>query len=131
RENEGCVNREVRRERKKRDQRRRQNIASPHGLKAENLFCCVYNTLYRVRNTVFDNCIMGNLKQDLSHDEPCHPRAKNSFDEAKCQAQIDALYECCNAFYQERGDQASTVSCPKANLLRLKMKQRAQAAGKQ
>ncbi|OQE07828.1 hypothetical protein PENVUL_c012G01773 [Penicillium vulpinum] len=59
------------------------------------------------------------------------PSKKNSFDEAKCQAQIDALYECCNAFYQERGDQASTVSCPKANLLRLKMKQRAQAAGKQ
>ncbi|KAJ5154902.1 uncharacterized protein N7500_010341 [Penicillium coprophilum] len=81
---------------------------------------------------------MDNLKQDLSHDQPCHPRAcaiqdclqKNSFDESKCQAQIDALYECCNAFYQERGDQASTVSCPKANLLRLKMRQRAQAAEK-
>jgi hypothetical protein len=56
---------------------------------------------------------------------------KNSFNEDKCQAQIDALYECCNAFYQEQGDQASTLSCPKANLLRLKMKQRAQAAEKQ
>lgn len=53
---------------------------------------------------------------------------KNSYNEDKCQAQIDALYECCNAFYQERGDQASTVSCPKATLLRLKMKQRAEAA---
>lgn len=58
--------------------------------------------------------------------------------------QIDALYECCNAFYKKNGDDASTVSCPKANLLRysscqrgahcsrltlparLKMKQRAQ-----
>ena len=55
---------------------------------------------------------------------------KNAYKEEKCQAQIDALYECCNAFYQERGDQASTVSCPKAQLLRLKMKQRAQAAEK-
>ncbi|CRL22155.1 MTCP1 [Penicillium camemberti] len=83
---------------------------------------------------------MGNLKQDLSHEQPCKPRAvcvppdclqKNSFNEDKCQAQIDALYECCNAFYQVQGDQASTLSCPKANLLRLKMKQRAQAAEKQ
>jgi hypothetical protein len=32
--------------------------------------------------------------------------------------QIDALYECCNLFYQKNGDDASTVSCPKANLLR-------------
>ncbi|KAJ5127167.1 hypothetical protein N7448_007946 [Penicillium atrosanguineum] len=79
---------------------------------------------------------MGNLKQDLSHETPCHPRAcaiqdcltKNGYNEAKCQAQIDALYECCNAFYQERGDHASVVSCPKAGLLRLKMKQRAEAA---
>jgi hypothetical protein len=31
---------------------------------------------------------------------------------------VDALYECCNAFYKENGDSASTVSCPKANLLR-------------
>ncbi|KAJ5731871.1 hypothetical protein N7493_003352 [Penicillium malachiteum] len=52
---------------------------------------------------------------------------KNSYKEEKCQAQIDALYECCNAFYQEQGDQASVVSCPKAQLLRLKMKQRAEA----
>lgn len=51
---------------------------------------------------------------------------KNSFNEDKCQAQIDALYECCNAFYQERGEQGQTPSCPKASLLRLKMKQRAQ-----
>ncbi|KAJ5166829.1 uncharacterized protein N7482_005610 [Penicillium canariense] len=78
---------------------------------------------------------MGNLKEDLSHDPPCHPRAcaiqdcliKNSYQEEKCKAQIDALYECCNAFYQQQGDQASTVSCPKANLLRLKMRQQAQA----
>ncbi|KAI4742846.1 hypothetical protein E4T50_06756 [Aureobasidium sp. EXF-12298] len=69
---------------------------------------------------------------------------KNGFDESKCQkqvrfgisihaanydtdrTQIDALYECCNAFYEKNGDSASTLSCPKAGLLRLKMKQRAQ-----
>ena len=55
---------------------------------------------------------------------------KNGYNEAKCQAQIDALYECCNAFYQANGDDAKTVSCPKAGLLRLKMKQRAQEASK-
>lgn len=52
--------------------------------------------------------------------------AKNSFNEDKCRAEVDALYDCCNAFYDKNGDQASTVSCPKANLLRLKMRQRAQ-----
>ncbi|KAL1586910.1 hypothetical protein WHR41_04213 [Cladosporium halotolerans] len=74
------------------------------------------------------------LEQDLKCDPPCHPRAcaiqdciqKNNFNEAKCQKQIDALYECCNLFYQRKGDEASVVSCPKASLLRLKMRQRAQ-----
>lgn len=32
--------------------------------------------------------------------------------------QIDALYECCNAFYQKQGEDASTVSCPKFSLLK-------------
>lgn len=31
---------------------------------------------------------------------------------------IDALYECCNAFYKNSGDDATTVSCPKPDLLR-------------
>ncbi|KAH8697332.1 hypothetical protein BGW36DRAFT_378464 [Talaromyces proteolyticus] len=80
---------------------------------------------------------MGQLQEDLAHDPPCHPRAcaiqaclsKNSYKEEKCQAQIDALYECCNAFYKEHGDDAKTASCPKASLLRIKMKQRGQASG--
>ncbi|KAE9974033.1 hypothetical protein BLS_003304 [Venturia inaequalis] len=54
---------------------------------------------------------------------------KNNYNEARCQKQIDALYECCDAFYKQQGDDASVVSCPKVSLLRLKMKQRAQ--GKQ
>ncbi|KAF4300709.1 tRNA-dihydrouridine synthase [Botryosphaeria dothidea] len=51
---------------------------------------------------------------------------KSGYKEEKCQRQIDALYECCNAFYQRNGDDASCVSCPKANLLRLKIKQRSE-----
>ncbi|KZF26322.1 DUF1903-domain-containing protein [Xylona heveae TC161] len=62
----------------------------------------------------------------------CHPQAcaiqdclsKSNYNEDKCKRQIDALYECCNTFYQQHGDNASSVSCPKAGLLRLKMKQR-------
>ncbi|KAF2744222.1 DUF1903-domain-containing protein [Sporormia fimetaria CBS 119925] len=89
------------------------------------------------------------LKEDLQTDPACHPRAcaiqselycrfnfkpldlqpdcllKNNYNEDKCRKEVDALYECCNAFYEKNGDQASVVSCPKASLLRLKMKQRA------
>ncbi|KAH9845517.1 DUF1903-domain-containing protein, partial [Teratosphaeria destructans] len=76
----------------------------------------------------------GELEKDLKTDPPCHPRAcaiqeciqKNNYNEEKCQKQIDALYECCKLFYQRNGDDASCVSCPKPNLLRLKMKQRAE-----
>ncbi|EME49552.1 hypothetical protein DOTSEDRAFT_68361 [Dothistroma septosporum NZE10] len=74
-------------------------------------------------------------KGGLQSDPPCHPQAcaiqsciqKNNYTEERCQAQIDALYACCNLFYKANGDDASTVSCPKANLLRLKMKQRSDA----
>ncbi|KAI0846928.1 DUF1903-domain-containing protein [Daldinia vernicosa] len=72
------------------------------------------------------------LKEDLESNPPCHPRAcaiqdclgKNDYDEAKCSRYIDALYECCDAFYKKHGDNATSPSCPKPNLLRLKMKQR-------
>ncbi|KAF2435080.1 DUF1903-domain-containing protein [Tothia fuscella] len=78
------------------------------------------------------------LEQDLKTDPPCHPRAcaiqdclqKSNYKEERCQKEVDALYECCNAFYQKNGDDASTVSCPKASLLRLKMKQRAVSSKK-
>ncbi|OQV04298.1 hypothetical protein CLAIMM_09204 [Cladophialophora immunda] len=77
---------------------------------------------------------MGRLEDDLKTDPPCHPRAcaiqdclqKNNYKEEKCQSAIDALYECCNAFYKDQGDDASTTSCPKPKLLRLKMEQRGQ-----
>ncbi|KAI0594981.1 hypothetical protein F4775DRAFT_571530 [Biscogniauxia sp. FL1348] len=78
------------------------------------------------------------LKEDLAAKPPCHPRAcaiqdcltKNGYKEAKCSHLIDALYECCDAFYKQNGDDASTVSCPKPSLLRLKLKQRQEEKGR-
>ncbi|KAI1076731.1 DUF1903-domain-containing protein [Whalleya microplaca] len=72
------------------------------------------------------------LKEDLEAKPACHPRAcaiqdclgRNNYNESKCSHLIDALYECCDAFYRKHGDDATSASCPKANLLRLKMKQR-------
>ncbi|CAK7231149.1 Cx9C motif-containing protein 4, mitochondrial [Sporothrix bragantina] len=72
------------------------------------------------------------LETDLATDPPCHPRAcaiqdcltKNGYNQDKCENLIDALYECCQAFYSRNGDKASTVSCPKPDLLRLKLQQR-------
>ncbi|KAH8784066.1 hypothetical protein BGZ57DRAFT_884614 [Hyaloscypha finlandica] len=77
-------------------------------------------------------------KADLSTDPPCHSRAcaiqdclaKNSYNEAKCRSQVDALYKCCNAFYAQNGDDAKSASCPKASLLKLKMKQGADEGSK-
>ncbi|KAL2067098.1 hypothetical protein VTL71DRAFT_1522 [Oculimacula yallundae] len=76
-------------------------------------------------------------KDDLATDPPCHTRAcsiqdclaKNSYNEAKCRSQVDALYDCCNRFYERNGDEAKSVSCPKASLLRLKLKQRSEEKG--
>jgi hypothetical protein len=65
-------------------------------------------------------------KTQISLTSPSDCIQKNNYDESKCKAEIDALYECCNAFYEKYGDAAKTVSCPKANLLRLKMRQLAQ-----
>ncbi|KAL2178662.1 uncharacterized protein P884DRAFT_257885 [Thermothelomyces heterothallicus CBS 202.75] len=72
------------------------------------------------------------LDQDLRSSPPCHPRAcaiqdcltRNAYNEAKCARFVDALYECCQAFYERNGDKAVTASCPKPDLLRLKMEQR-------
>ncbi|KAK6843212.1 hypothetical protein PG990_004865 [Apiospora arundinis] len=72
------------------------------------------------------------VEEDLKASPPCHPRAcaiqncltKNNYNESKCQGLVDALYECCDAFYRKKGDDATSASCPKADLLRLKMKQR-------
>ncbi|KAG5975809.1 hypothetical protein E4U56_003143 [Claviceps arundinis] len=47
--------------------------------------------------------------------------ARNNYDDAKCQHVIMALYECCHAFYQRHGEDARTPSCPKPDVLRLKL----------
>ncbi|KAK1639001.1 hypothetical protein BDP81DRAFT_423201 [Colletotrichum phormii] len=67
--------------------------------------------------------------EDLKANPPCHPRAcaiqdcltKHGYKEEKCQSVITALYECCEAFYQSKGDDAVSASCPKPDLLRLKL----------
>ncbi|KAH8905343.1 DUF1903-domain-containing protein [Coniochaeta sp. PMI_546] len=72
------------------------------------------------------------LQDDLNTKPPCHPRAcaiqdcltRNNYNEAKCEKFVDALYECCQAFYEKNGEHAQTVSCPKFDLLKLKIKQR-------
>ncbi|KAF4967626.1 hypothetical protein FZEAL_10510 [Fusarium zealandicum] len=86
-------------------------------------------------------------KDDVEAKPACHPRAcaiqginlpsrafmkltcltdcltRNGYNDARCQTVIKQLYECCEAFYERHGEDASTVSCPKPNLLKLKMKQ--------
>lgn len=49
---------------------------------------------------------------------------KNGYNESRCGAQIDALYECCSAMYAREGLAAKNVCCPKEALLILKMRQR-------
>lgn len=49
---------------------------------------------------------------------------RNNYDEARCQDVVRALYECCEAFYARYGDDATSPSCPRPELLRLKMQQR-------
>ncbi|KAL8888741.1 MAG: hypothetical protein Q9215_003878 [Flavoplaca cf. flavocitrina] len=71
------------------------------------------------------------VDEALKTDPPCHPLAcaiqdclsNNSYNQDKCTSQVNALYECCNIFYQRHGDDAKTVSCPKPSLLKLKLKQ--------
>ncbi|KAG6018987.1 hypothetical protein E4U41_003466, partial [Claviceps citrina] len=73
----------------------------------------------------------GSPKNDMDANPPCHPRAcaiqdcltRNNYSEAKCQDVVKALYECCDAFYRKYGEEATTPSCPKPSLLRLKTRQ--------
>ncbi|KMU80046.1 hypothetical protein CISG_07996 [Coccidioides immitis RMSCC 3703] len=63
--------------------------------------------------------------------QPCHSFAcaiqdcltKNSYQEERCRDQIIALYKCCDLFYQENGRDARTPSCPRPDLLKLKLQQ--------
>ncbi|PTB47110.1 hypothetical protein M441DRAFT_53785 [Trichoderma asperellum CBS 433.97] len=74
---------------------------------------------------------MPSPKDDVEARPPCHPRAcaiqdclvKNNYNETRCQNAVKALYECCEAFYQRYGDDATSPSCPLPKLLRLKIQQ--------
>jgi hypothetical protein len=50
---------------------------------------------------------------------------RNGYDESKCGAEIDALYECCTEMYKREGLAEKNVCCPKQSLLEFKVKQRA------
>ena len=79
--------------------------------------CAVCNSKYSPWDTRIQDGdeILTQIQQDCL--------TSNGYNEAKCQNAIKRLYECCEAFYERYGEEASTVSCPKPNLLKLKMKQ--------
>jgi hypothetical protein len=68
--------------------------------------------------TLYPDCLQkSNYKEERCQKQVGH--RQQSRDPQKTDTnQVDALYECCNAFYQKNGDNASTLSCPKASLLR-------------
>ena len=74
--------------------------------------------------------LYGRWKPPTTNESSPDCLAKNSYNEAKCRSQVDALYECCNAFYAQHGDDAKSASCPKASLLKLKVKQRVDGVSK-
>ena len=103
---------------------------NPPVLPGERLLTQPIPTVCHTKSAYLSTQIPSQKRDTLETDERI-PRigclGKNSYQQEKCQEQIDALYTCCNLFYLKNGDNASTPSCPKANLLRLKMKQRNQA----
>ncbi|KAL3232291.1 Cx9C motif-containing protein 4, mitochondrial [Nakaseomyces bracarensis] len=48
---------------------------------------------------------------------------KNNYNETRCAGLIDALYKCCNQFYNDHPGEKSRC-CPQPHLLELKMQQR-------
>ncbi|RCI11545.1 hypothetical protein L249_7341 [Ophiocordyceps polyrhachis-furcata BCC 54312] len=49
--------------------------------------------------------------------------SRNNYNEAKCRDAVKALYDCCQRFYNRYGDDAQTPSCPRPELLHLKLEQ--------
>lgn len=75
-----------------------------------------------MRFKVTNPSAMSRGRVELTPSQDC--LTKNGYKQERCEKLVDALYECCQAFYQKQGDDASSVCCPKANLLKLKMEQR-------
>lgn len=65
-------------------------------------------------------------------DQQCKPQAcaiqkclqLRNYDESKCTKVIDQLYECCSKFYDDNGETARSVCCPRFDLLQMKIRQR-------
>lgn len=85
-----------------------------------------YSKSASLQNTLWNATRLSQADSRLGHSAGC--LTKNNYNEAKCRGLVDALYECCDAFYRKNGDSATSASCPKASLLRLKMKQRSEEA---
>ncbi|CAO1621919.1 unnamed protein product [Jaminaea pallidilutea] len=65
---------------------------------------------------------------NLDGDNPCHAHAcalqscmTKTLDQDKCQSHIDALYKCCNRFYEKYGTQAETDGCPVPKMTKKKL----------
>ena len=86
--------------------------------------CSVLFKVWNPSNPWWNASRFGQADSRLGRSVGC--LTKNNYNEAKCQDLVDALYECCDAFYRKNGDGATSASCPKASLLRLKMKQRSE-----
>ncbi len=74
------------------------------------------------QDTFLDPCPLTSEQPSLLTVPDC--LTKNGYNEAKCAKLVDALYDCCQAFYERNGSDAKSVSCPKPDLLRLKIEQR-------
>ena len=71
--------------------------------------------------------VFATIEANLADGSASDCLAKNSYKEERCRSHVDALYDCCQAFYSKYGDDAKSVSCPKASLLKLKLRQRAES----
>ncbi|KAA8894087.1 hypothetical protein FN846DRAFT_975990 [Sphaerosporella brunnea] len=97
----------------------------------------VCRPLYLPYNTNLMSPQPSTLEEALRAVPPCFPRAcaiqsclqRNGYNESKCGAEIDALYECCIEMYKHEGLAEKNVCCPKKPLLELKVKQRAAEKG--
>jgi hypothetical protein len=61
------------------------------------------------------------IQRNNYNEEKCRKEVRSWITATRVEAnngKVDALYECCNAFYKEKGDDARCVSCPKPDLLR-------------
>lgn len=79
------------------------------------------SVLYKVGHPTSKRLVCYRKTNPFSSPKDC--LVKNSYQEDRCREQIIALYKCCNSFYQENGDQARTPSCPRPDLLKLKLQQ--------